>query len=108
VVLHHLSKFPFIILPYIEEEQFHCLGVPEVVLSNNGVQLKSHAFNVFLQKYGAQHAYTAVYSPESKASAKVNRFILAAIKAYIHHDQSTWDVQLSSIACAIVIAIVHT
>lgn len=111
IVLDHFTKFPFLkavkkfsvdaILPYIEEELFHCFGVPETVVSDNGVQFKSNAFNNLLQKYGVNHAYTASYAPQGNASERVNRSVLAAIKAYISPDQDNWDANLSQISCAL-------
>lgn len=111
VVLDHFSKFPFLkpvkkftaeaILKYLEEELIHCFGVPEVIVSDNGVQFKSHAFNKLLEKYKIAHSYTAIYSPQGNASERVNRTAIAAIKAYIHPSQNNWDDQLSKICCSL-------
>lgn len=32
------------ILKYLEDDLLHCFGVPEVIVSDNGVQFKTHAF----------------------------------------------------------------
>lgn len=111
VVLDHLSKFPFLktvkkftvesVIKFMEEELFHCFGVPETVVSDNGVQFKSNMFNDLLKKYNVKHVYTAFYSPQANASERVNRSVLAAIKAYIQPDQKNWDEHLSSICCAL-------
>lgn len=111
VVLDHFSKFPFLkpvkkftadaILKYVEEDLLHCFGVPEVVVSDNGVQFKSHAFNNLLRKYNISHSYTAVYAPQGNASERVNRSVIAAIKAYISPSQNNWDEQLSKICCSL-------
>lgn len=111
VVLDHFSKFPFLkpvkkftadaIMPFKEEEVFHCFGVPEVILSDNGAQFRSQKYNALLQKYQVQHTYTAVYAPQANAAERVNRSVLAAIKSYISSDQSNWDEQLSFIACSL-------
>lgn len=111
VVVDYMSKYPFLkpvkkltadaIIRFLEEEIFHCFGVPETVLSDNGVQFKSQQFNALLQKYGVQHSYTAMYAPQANASERVNRSVLAAIKAYINPEQSNWDEQLSHISCAL-------
>ncbi|XP_041448138.1 uncharacterized protein K02A2.6-like, partial [Drosophila obscura] len=111
VVLDHLSKYPFLkpvkkftadaVTRFMEDDIFHCFGVPEVIVSDNGVQFKSHHFNALLKKYNVQHFYTAVYAPQANASERVNRSVIAAIKAYIKPDQSNWDEQLSPICCAL-------
>lgn len=50
---------------YFEDDVFHYFGVPECVVTDNGVQLK------------------AFYSLQPNASEKVNMSVLSAIKAYI-------------------------
>lgn len=47
-----------------------------------------------------QHIYTAVYSPQSNASERVNRSVIAGIRAYIKQDHKRWDEYLSQISCA--------
>lgn len=111
IVLEHLTKFPFLkavkkftadaITQFLEEDLFHCFGVPETVVSDNGVQFKSHVFNNLMQKYRINHAYTAVYAPQANASERVNRSIISAIKAYIHPNQNNWDEHLSKICCSL-------
>lgn len=48
-----------------------------------------------------QHAYTASYAPQGNASERVNRSVIAAIKAYINPNQNNWDENLSSICCSL-------
>lgn len=111
VVVDHFTKFPFLkpvkkftveaILKYVEEDLLHCFGIPEVVVSDNGVQFKSHAFNNLLKKYNIGHSYTAMYAPQGNVSERVNRSVIAAIKAYISPSQNNWDEQLSKICCSL-------
>lgn len=54
-----------------------------------------------LERYGINHIFTATHSPQANASERVNRSIIAAIRAYIETDQTTWDAQLPSIASAL-------
>lgn len=86
---------------YLEEELFHTFGTPETIVSDNGSQFKSNHLNRLLQNYGINHVYTAVYSPQSSSSERVNRSVLSAIRAYIKYDQSNWDEYLSNISCAL-------
>lgn len=79
------------------EEIFSCFGVPEVVVSDNGTQFKSHEFSTFLTKFGVRHICTGAYVPQSNAAERVNRSFNAALRAYVQGDQREWNVVLSSI-----------
>lgn len=111
VVVDHFTKFTFIkplraakceaMVKYIEECIFNTFGVPEYVHSDNGQQFRSKVFERFLGEYGVKHIRTAVYSPQANVSERVNRSLLAAIRAYISVEQSDWDKYISLIACSI-------
>lgn len=111
IVLDHFSKFVLLkplrnattppIIQYIESEVFHVFGVPESILTDNGVQFLSNDFEKFLRKNGVNHITTAAYSPQANASERVNRSILAAVRSYVANDHTNWDVHISSIACAL-------
>lgn len=85
----------------MEKQIFHTYGVPEFVVSDNGTQFKAHDFNAFLTRYGITHTYTAYYSPQSNASERVNRSLIAGIRAYLSKDHTLWDQHLSAISCAL-------
>lgn len=76
-------------------------GVPEVIVSDNGSQFRANDLNAFLTSFGVQHTYTAVYSPQSNASERVNRSVIAAIRAFLKKDHSRWDEHLSAISCSL-------
>ena len=109
--MDHLTKFPLIkavkkftssvIISILEEFVFHLFGVPEWVISDNGSQFRSTQFAAFLTKYGVKHMLTAIYSPQSNSSERVNRSIIAAIRSYLAKDQRLWDSHLSEIAVAL-------
>lgn len=111
VVLDHFSKYPFlkpvrkmtadVICKYLEEDIFHMFGIPETIVSDNGVQFKSKTFQELLRKYNIYHTLTAIYSPQANASERINRSVIAAIRAYVRPDQRNWDEVLSSIGCAL-------
>lgn len=111
IVLDHFSKYHWlcplrkftsaVITEFLEKNIFHLYGVPEIMISDNGSQFRSNEFNAFLTKYGIQHLYTALYSPQSNASERVNRSIIAAIRAYLKKDHREWDVNISAISCAL-------
>lgn len=111
IILDHFSKYHWlcplkkftseVIIEFLEKNIFHMVGVPEIIISDNGSQFKAKEFNLFLNNYGIQHQYTAIYSPQSNASERVNRSIIAAIRAYLKKDHRDWDQNLSSISCAL-------
>lgn len=111
IVLDHLSKFHWLcplrkfsasaIQDFLQKQIFHVYGVPETIVSDNGSQFRSNELNAFLTSYGISHTYTALYSPQSNASERVNRSLIAGIRAYLKQDQRQWDEKLSHISCAL-------
>lgn len=111
IILDHLSKFCIIepirkfttniIVEILEKRVFHIFGTPETVTTDNGVQFKANLFKNFLINYGVHHNFTAIYSPQGNASERVNRSIIAAIRAYVNPSQRDWDLNISSIGCAL-------
>jgi len=111
IILDHYSKFTFLkplrsfltkhILTYLKENIFDCFGVPEVIITDNGSQFRSKDFQSFLEKFGVQHTLTAVYSPQSNASERVNRCINEALRSYLRKGQRDWDEYISSINCSL-------
>jgi len=89
IVLDHFSKFVFLIpvkkinasvvIKYLEGELFMTFGVPETVVSDNGSQFRSEAFQKLMKTYEISHVLTAVYSPQANASERVNRSVISAI-----------------------------
>lgn len=111
IVLDHLTKFHWLhplrkftsvaIRDYLEKNIFHCYGVPETIVSDNGSQFKANDLNAFFTSLGISHVYTALYSPQANASERVNRSLIAGIRAYLKDDQGRWDENLSAISCAL-------
>ncbi|KAM8701833.1 hypothetical protein ACLKA7_007820 [Drosophila subpalustris] len=48
-----------------------------------------------------RHIYTAVYSPQSNASERVNRSLVAGIRAFLEGNHSEWDAHIHAISCAL-------
>lgn len=111
VILDHFSKFPIIkaikkfsvgeICDFLITNVFSIFGVPEYVVTDNGSQFRSAQFRELLNKYGVKQVFTAVYSPQSNSSERLNRSILAAIRSYLVQDQREWDVHLPNICIAL-------
>ncbi|XP_044316589.1 uncharacterized protein K02A2.6-like [Drosophila rhopaloa] len=101
VVLDHLTKFVWLkampkatadaVVRYLESEIWHEFGVPEVILTDNGVQFVASRFQSFLEKYQIRHKRTGRYAPQSNASERVNQSVLAAIRIHVGEDHTRWD-----------------
>lgn len=108
IVLDHLTKFPLLkavrnfntssITSFLRDHGFSVFGTPEIIFSDNGKQFKSHQFSSLLADRGIRHIFTALYSPQANASERVNRSIIAGIRAYLKGDQTHWDRHLTDIA----------
>lgn len=111
VVLDQFTKFVFVkplrsattcaITSFLENDTFQLFGVPETIHTDNGSQFISAEFKRLLSKYAIRHTFTAVYSPQSNASERVNRTLLAAIRTYVKRDHREWDTHLGEIAGAL-------
>lgn len=109
--MDHFSKFVFLkamkeattsnVVQFLVHEIFHKFGVPEVIHSDNGAQFTAKGFAEMIKTYKINHLRTAVYSPQSNASERVNQSVLAAIRAYLENDHRDWDLYLSEIECAL-------
>lgn len=66
VFLHPMSKADTTrMCIFLEKEVFLKFGVPQTVISDNGSQFISHAFQNFLNNYGISHFKNAVYHPQN-------------------------------------------
>lgn len=111
VILDQLTKFVILkalsratsslIIEYLSKEVFPIFNCPEKIYSDNGKQFTSHEFLDFLKEYGITPEKTAIYSPQSNASERVNRSVLAAIRSSVDKDHKSWDKYLPSIAGAL-------
>lgn len=111
IVMDHLSRFVMLepmrdansknVCKFLERRIFSVFSVPEIILSDNGKQFTSKLFGELMVKYGVQHKFTAKYHPQANACERVNRSIIAGIRAYIGESHNNWDKHLHSIAAAI-------
>lgn len=90
-----------ILVKFLERRVFSIFGVPQYIVSDNGRQFESNILAQLLAKYGVTHIFTAKYSPQSNASERVNRSVLAAIRAYVSGCHQNWDEHLSEISLAL-------
>lgn len=101
ICLDNLTKFVLVkplktatashIINYMTKDVFAIFGTPESIYSDNGKQFVSSLFLKMLSDYGIEPLKPPYYSPQSNASERVNRSIIAAIRAYIKEDHREWD-----------------
>lgn len=111
IVVDNLTKFMFLhplpkftskrICDYLENNIFYTFGVPETILTDNGTQFKSTLFEAFLTKFGVKHTCTAIYYPQANSAERVNRSVIASIRAYIGKDHSKWDIYIPQISSSL-------
>lgn len=111
VCLDHLTKYVFLeplrqatsanIIKFLSHRLFSCFGVPETAYTDNGTQFVSNIFNDFLKSKGITHLTTPKYCPQSNASERVNRSVLAGIRSYLESNQKLWDKHLHEIEIAL-------
>ena len=116
IILDHYSRFVLLkplreasaalLCSYVENEVFNVFSVSQSVLTDNGQQFKAHLFSSLLAKYGVEHIKTPYHAPQSNASERVNRTLLAAVRAYVADNHSDWDSSLGEVASTC--NVVHT
>lgn len=113
VVVDLFSKYVFVkplkhqsanhTINYLKDEIFLKFGVPEILISDNGPQLRSETFREFLKENKIKHWLTAVYHPQSNPTEAVNKTLVTAIRAYTNDDlpHDAWDRNLNEIVYAL-------
>lgn len=89
------------LISFLENMVFLLFGVPEILISDNGVQFKSKEFDKFLGNYHVTHWKNANYHPANNPTERVNRVIGAAIRTYVGDDHKEWDRDIQKVAMAI-------
>lgn len=110
VGLDSVTRFPFLIpmrtatskrvVTFLSKELFPLIGVPEQIFSDNGSQFISKLFEDCLTKHGITHLKSPFYTPQANAAERVNRSVVAAVRAYIKK-HSDWDETLHLITAAL-------
>lgn len=113
VVIDVFSKYVFIkplkqqsaiaTIEYLKKEIFLRFGTPEILVTDNGPQLKSDVFKTFLQNNKVKHWLTANYHPQANPTEAVNKTIVTAIRAYMDDElpHDSWDSLLPEINYAL-------
>lgn len=84
----------------LEQDVFLVYGVPQYVICDNGVQMKSREFQNMCSKYNTKICYTALYYPRANPTERVNRVIKTMLASYVKDNHRSWDKYLASVGCA--------
>ena len=85
----------------LEERVFLVYGVPQFVVCDNGVQMRSRDFVNLCGTYGARISYTPLYCPHADPVERVNRVVKTMLACYVRDDQRRWEDHLAFVGCAI-------
>eukprot|EP00118_Oscarella_pearsei_P017903 m.180288 g.180288 ORF g.180288 m.180288 type:complete len:1472 (+) comp39243_c0_seq11:859-5274(+) len=74
-------------------------GCPAQLLSDRGTQFTSQLFKRMSTRLGFKKVFTSPYHPQTNGQVeRMNRYIAAALTAYVNDHQDNWDEYLEAIA----------
>ena len=74
-------------------------GCPRRLLSDRGSQFTSQLFKEVSARLGIKKIFTSAYHPQTNGQVeRMNRYIAAALSAYVNENQTDWDEYLETIA----------
>ena len=85
----------------LEDHVFLVYGVPQYIICDNGVQMRSKDFRGLCETYGVRVSYTPLYAPHADPAERVNRVVKTMMGCYVKDNQRKWDDHLAPIGCAI-------
>ena len=85
----------------VEEHVFLMFGVPQYLICDNGVQMKSNLFQQLCEKYKVRIIHTPSYCPRPDHTERVNRIVKTMLASYVKNNHRKWDENLAAITCAI-------
>lgn len=74
---------------------FQHFGLPSTIVSDNGSQFTSLAFQRMCVSHGIQHVTTSPYYPQPSHAERFNRNLRSALIAYHAERQDSWDQNLA-------------
>lgn len=85
----------------IEDHVFLIFGAANKIITDNGVQFRSHLFTNKMREYDFQICYTANYHPQSNPVERIHRVVKTMLTSYVADNQRQWDKYLAKVAWAI-------
>lgn len=84
-------------------------GIPETVITDNGVQFTGSEFRGLLEKYKVPRVhYGPRYTPQINLVERYNKTVMTAVSSYVKDDHRTWDLHLFKIQFALNSAVNET
>ncbi|XP_024885042.1 uncharacterized protein K02A2.6-like [Temnothorax curvispinosus] len=75
-------------------------GCPEVILSDNGTQLRSAKLEKMLAAHHVRHAYTPVHAPHCNPVERTNRVVKTMVSQYVDQNHRNWDERIPELQFA--------
>jgi len=75
-------------------------GCPDVILSDNGTQLKSRQLEHRLAAYGIRHEFAPIHAPHCNPVERTNRTLKTMIAQYVGRNHRSWDEHLPELQFA--------
>lgn len=75
-------------IDFLEHEVFLKYGVPSVLISDNGPQLRAAIFAEFLARHGVKHWKTPLTHAQANATEAANKTVINAVRAYMREDNT--------------------
>lgn len=83
------------VIQFINEEIIGKHGLPQKIISDNGVQFTSNAFAEFTSRLDIKHSRTADYHPSANGmDERFNGTLVKILKNFIERNQLNWDKKL--------------
>lgn len=86
-----------VILKVLVQRYFPEAGQPKSILTDNGIQFRSHVWLETLESAGIRVVHTSVYIPQGNMTERVNREISRLIRSFYYSQHSKWAVFLKDI-----------
>lgn len=98
-----------LVAKHFENYVFLAHGIPETVITYNGVQFTGSEFRSLLKKYNIPRVhYGPRYAPQVNMVERYNKTVMTAVLSYVKDDHRTWDLNLAKIQFAINSAVNET
>uniref|UniRef100_A0A1Y1LV10 RNA-directed DNA polymerase n=1 Tax=Photinus pyralis TaxID=7054 RepID=A0A1Y1LV10_PHOPY len=90
-----------VVIRLLKEIIIYRYGSPQTLVSDNGAQFISRAFETVLREWGIKHRLTPPYTPQANPVERANKVIGTMIAQTAKENSKNWDAQLAEIAFAI-------
>lgn len=89
------------IVRYLENDVFLQYGVPQALITDNGVQFRSKEMRKLLATYSVKPSFVSYYRPQANPTERVNRVLKTMLISYVSSNHRKWDTVLPKLACAV-------